>query len=280
MLNGELESIEEGYGSADERPSDERMRSASAINYQTYLQIVPTDIDDEDEENIFFWDEPTLSSPDSTPVYGDTPTDPANEFPQDPNYQDPYVVQNEEEREKIRLELAQTEEDIAALRSTLRGKEQAAKELKRKLGITTMSEVKKDVAQGWKNIQQSNAYQRSSFRIKKWNSNVKSSKAYNKTKTGLSTAGQKTGAAFSTLGSSISKKLGEMKESTAFKSFESKVSNASGNIKNKLTGSKSEDLSTFEETLNTTVKEEQVNADGSSTKTDSGTPLPEEKVPL
>ncbi|XP_033105475.1 tumor protein D52-like isoform X5 [Anneissia japonica] len=260
MLNGELESIEEGYGSADERPSDERMRSASAINYQTYLQIVPTDIDDEDEENIFFWDEPTLSSPDSTPVYGDTPTDPANEFPQDPNYQDPYVVQNEEEREKIRLELAQTEEDIAALRSTLRGKEQAAKELKRKLGITTMSEVKKDVAQGWKNIQQSNAY--------------------NKTKTGLSTAGQKTGAAFSTLGSSISKKLGEMKESTAFKSFESKVSNASGNIKNKLTGSKSEDLSTFEETLNTTVKEEQVNADGSSTKTDSGTPLPEEKVPL
>ncbi|XP_033105474.1 tumor protein D54-like isoform X4 [Anneissia japonica] len=251
-------------------------------------------------EDIPAGDEPTLSSPDSTPVYGDTPTDPANEFPQDPNYQDPYVVQNEEEREKIRLELAQTEEDIAALRSTLRGKEQAAKELKRKLGITTMSEVKKDVAQGWKNIQQSNAYvntsnklheinerittssayQRSSFRIKKWNSNVKSSKAYNKTKTGLSTAGQKTGAAFSTLGSSISKKLGEMKESTAFKSFESKVSNASGNIKNKLTGSKSEDLSTFEETLNTTVKEEQVNADGSSTKTDSGTPLPEEKVPL
>ncbi|XP_033105472.1 tumor protein D54-like isoform X2 [Anneissia japonica] len=280
MLNGELESIEEGYGSADERPSDERMRSASAINYQTYLQIVPTDIDDEDEENIFFWDEPTLSSPDSTPVYGDTPTDPANEFPQDPNYQDPYVVQNEEEREKIRLELAQTEEDIAALRSTLRGKEQAAKELKRKLGITTMSEVKKDVAQGWKNIQQSNAYVNTSNKLHEINERITTSSAYNKTKTGLSTAGQKTGAAFSTLGSSISKKLGEMKESTAFKSFESKVSNASGNIKNKLTGSKSEDLSTFEETLNTTVKEEQVNADGSSTKTDSGTPLPEEKVPL
>ncbi|XP_071958956.1 uncharacterized protein [Antedon mediterranea] len=261
-MNGHLESAPKENGT--DIPTDERMRTASAINYQTYLQIVPTDVDDDEDENIFYWgeknNEPTMSSQESTPVYGNTPTETTNSVNQEVNIEDPYVVQDEEEREKIRLELIQTEEDIAAMKSTLRSKEAAAKELKRKLGITPMSEVKKDVAQGWKNLQQSNAY--------------------NKTKSGLSTAGQKTGAAFSTLGSSISRKLGEMKESTTFKSFESKVSSASGSIKNKISGSKSEDLSTFEETLNTTVKEEQVNSDTPTTNKDEPSQLPEEKVPL
>ncbi|XP_071958932.1 uncharacterized protein [Antedon mediterranea] len=281
-MNGHLESAPKENGT--DIPTDERMRTASAINYQTYLQIVPTDVDDDEDENIFYWgeknNEPTMSSQESTPVYGNTPTETTNSVNQEVNIEDPYVVQDEEEREKIRLELIQTEEDIAAMKSTLRSKEAAAKELKRKLGITPMSEVKKDVAQGWKNLQQSNAYVNTSNKLHEINERIVTSSAYNKTKSGLSTAGQKTGAAFSTLGSSISRKLGEMKESTTFKSFESKVSSASGSIKNKISGSKSEDLSTFEETLNTTVKEEQVNSDTPTTNKDEPSQLPEEKVPL
>lgn len=54
---------------------------------------------------------------------------------------------------------------------------------------------------------------------------------FNKTKTGIQSAGQKTGAAFSSFGSAVTKKLGEVRESTAFKSFEDKVSTTATTLK-------------------------------------------------
>uniref|UniRef100_A0A3Q3ERL2 Tpd52 like 1 n=1 Tax=Labrus bergylta TaxID=56723 RepID=A0A3Q3ERL2_9LABR len=130
----------------------------------------------------------------------------------------------DEEREEIQQELAKLEEEISTLRQVLSSKEKQHAELKQKLGINPLSEMKNNLSRGWQDMQTSTAYK--------------------KTSETLSTAGQKTSAAFSTLGSAITRKFGDMRSnsignSPSFKSFEEKVENTVTTIKTKVGGSES-----------------------------------------
>ncbi|XP_041716609.1 tumor protein D53 homolog isoform X14 [Coregonus clupeaformis] len=120
----------------------------------------------------------------------------------------------DEEREEILSELTKLEEEISTLRQVLASKESLHSELKAKLGITPLSELKQNFNRSWYDMQTSTAYK--------------------KTSETLSTAGQKTSAAFTTLGTAISRKFGDMRNSPSFKSFEEKVESTVSNIKTKV----------------------------------------------
>ncbi|XP_043080333.1 tpd52 like 2b isoform X5 [Puntigrus tetrazona] len=160
----------------------------------------------------------------------------------------------EEEAEELRLELTKVEEEIHTLRQVLSAKERHASELKRKLGLSPLSEFKQNITKSWQDVQTSNAYLSASATL----DDIASSEVYKKTQETLSQAGQKTSAALSTVGTAISRKLGDMRalpfsnsfgsnysirhsismptmrNSPTFKSFEDKV----GNIKYKVVGGK------------------------------------------
>ncbi|XP_034285907.1 tumor protein D52 isoform X1 [Pantherophis guttatus] len=135
---------------------------------------------------------------------------------------------SEEEQEELRRELAKVEEEIQTLSQVLAAKEKHLAELKRKLGITSLQELKQNISKGWQDVTSTNAYK--------------------KTSETLTQAGQKASAAFSTVGSAITKKLEDvnirclqhsismpaMRNSPTFKSFEEKVEN----LKSKVGGNK------------------------------------------
>ncbi|XP_071328387.1 tpd52 like 2b isoform X9 [Trachinotus anak] len=144
----------------------------------------------------------------------------------------------EEEAEELRTELTKVDEEINTLRQVLSAKERHAAELKRKLGLSPLNELRQNLTKSWQDVQTSNAYK--------------------KTQETLSQAGQKTSAALTTVGSVISKRLGDMRalpfsnsfssnysirhsismpamrNSATFKSFEDKM----GNLKYKVVGPK------------------------------------------
>ncbi|XP_060914273.1 tpd52 like 2b isoform X8 [Labrus mixtus] len=120
----------------------------------------------------------------------------------------------EEEAEELRVELTKVEEEINTLRQVLSAKERHSTELKRKLGLSPLNELKQNISKSWQDVQTSNAYK--------------------KTQETLSQAGQKTSAALSTVGTAISRRLGDMRNSATFKSFEDRV----GNLKYKVVGPK------------------------------------------
>uniref|UniRef100_A0ABM5GBY3 Tumor protein D52 isoform X3 n=1 Tax=Pogona vitticeps TaxID=103695 RepID=A0ABM5GBY3_9SAUR len=135
---------------------------------------------------------------------------------------------SEEEQDELRRELAKVEEEIQTLSQVLAAKEKHLAEIKRKLGISSLQELKQNLSKGWQDVTSTNAYK--------------------KTSETLSQAGQKASAAFSTVGSAITKKLEDvnirclqhsismpaMRNSPTFKSFEEKVEN----LKYKVGGSK------------------------------------------
>ncbi|XP_078798909.1 tumor protein D53 isoform X4 [Oryzias latipes] len=141
----------------------------------------------------------------------------------------------EEEREEIQQELVKLEEEIGTLKQVLSSKEKQQAELRQKLGITPLSELKNNFSRSWHDVQ--------------------TSVAFKKTSETFSTAGQKTSAAFSTFGSAITRKLGDMRSnsigysvrhsvsmptmrnSPSFKSFEEKVESTVSTIKTKVGGS-------------------------------------------
>ncbi|CAH1772577.1 unnamed protein product [Owenia fusiformis] len=186
----------------------------------------------------------------ASPTYDNTA---ASDFASNAVYNDPAAeIDRKRQEDEWKKDLEKLEEEITTLRQVLGAKVQQANAIKTKLGITPMAELKHDLQHGIQNIKESPAYQ--------------------KTATGLRSAGQKTGEAFSKLGSYTKTKLADVKNSESFKSFEDRVSGAYTNVKAKVSGSKSEN--NFEEVLNNTANE---NASGGSGST---SPLPEEKVPL
>ncbi|XP_048696987.1 tumor protein D52 isoform X6 [Caretta caretta] len=112
---------------------------------------------------------------------------------------------SEQEQEELRKELAKVEEEIQTLSQVLAAKEKHLAEIKRKLGINSLQELRQNITKGWQD--------------------VTSTSAYKKTSETLSQAGQKASAAFSSVGSVITKKLEDVKNSSTFKSFEEKVEN-------------------------------------------------------
>ncbi|XP_061908456.1 tpd52 like 2b isoform X2 [Entelurus aequoreus] len=175
------------------------------------------------------------------PVDG-APGNPANPLP-------PGLT--EEEAEELRIELGKVEEEIGTLRQVLSAKERHAAELKRKLGLSPLTELKQNFTKSWQDVQTSNAYLSASSTLE----DISRSEAYKKTQETLSQAGQKTTAAISNVSSVITRKLGDMRalpfsnsfsnysirhsismpamrNSATFKSFEDKV----GNLKYKVVG--------------------------------------------
>ncbi|XP_035512170.1 tpd52 like 2b isoform X2 [Morone saxatilis] len=138
----------------------------------------------------------------------------------------------EEEAEELRTELTKVEEEINTLRQVLSAKERHAAELKRKLGLSPLNELKQNISKSWQDVQTSNAYVRTTEKLGEWNEKVTSLELYKKTQETLSQAGQKTSAALTTVGTVISKRLGDMRNSATFKSFEDKM----GNLKYKVVG--------------------------------------------
>ncbi|XP_023188317.1 tumor protein D54 isoform X3 [Xiphophorus maculatus] len=162
----------------------------------------------------------------------------------------------EEEAEELHLELTKVEEEINTLRQVLSAKERHASELKRKLGLSPLNELKQNITKSWQDVQTSQAYVRTTEKLTEWNERVTSSDLYKKTQETLSEAGSKTSAALNTLGTAISRRLGDMRalpfsnsfssnysirhsismpamrNSPTFKSFEDKV----GNLKHKVVG--------------------------------------------
>lgn len=148
------------------------------------------------------------------------------------------------ETEELREELAKVEEEIATLKQVLAAKEHHLAEIKQKLGIGTITELKANLSKGWQD--------------------VTSSSAYKKTSETLVHAGQKTTAAISSVGSVLSRTLGDVKNSPTFKSFEERVGSTVTGLKTRVSTRRS---GSFEEVL-------------SSTASASAKPDPEEKVPL
>ncbi|XP_017549332.1 tumor protein D52 isoform X4 [Pygocentrus nattereri] len=111
----------------------------------------------------------------------------------------------EEEQEELRNELAKVEEEIQTLSQVLASKEKHVAEIKRKLGITPLNELRQNLSKSWQEVTASTAYRRTSET--------------------LSQAGQKATAAFTNVGSAISRKLEDVRNTPTFKSFEEKVDN-------------------------------------------------------
>ncbi|XP_018413046.1 PREDICTED: tumor protein D52 isoform X2 [Nanorana parkeri] len=157
---------------------------------------------------------------------------------------------SDEEQESLRKELEKVEEEIQTLSQVLAAKERYLADLKRKLGVTPLSELKQNISKGLQDVASTNVYR--------------------KTSETLSHAGQKASAAFSTVGSVITRKLEDvklqgfahaaffairsiqhsismpaMRNSPTFKSFEEKVEN----LKSKVGGPK-QSAGDFEEVLN------------------------------
>uniref|UniRef100_A0A452R7K3 TPD52 like 1 n=1 Tax=Ursus americanus TaxID=9643 RepID=A0A452R7K3_URSAM len=99
---------------------------------------------------------------------------------------------SEEEREELKAELVQLEDEITTLRQVLSAKERHLVEIKQKLGMNLMNELKQNFSRSWHDVQTTTAYK--------------------KTHETLSHAGQKATAAFSNVGTAISKKFGDMRK--------------------------------------------------------------------
>ncbi|XP_052251655.1 tumor protein D52-like isoform X2 [Dreissena polymorpha] len=130
---------------------------------------------------------------------------------------------SEEQKQEWNEELQRVEGEIATLRQVLASKVRYSAELKRKLGITPLQEIKHDFQLGLQSIKESAPYQKTSAAAK--------------------SAAEKT----STVVAGIGRKLGDLRNSQTFKSVEGRVESAYASVKAKVSGSKSE--GNFEEAL-------------------------------
>ncbi|XP_028819016.1 tumor protein D52 isoform X4 [Denticeps clupeoides] len=169
----------------------------------------------------------------------------------------------EEEQEELQNELAKVEEEIQTLSQVLAAKEKQVAELKRKLGITPLNELRQNLSKGWQEVTTSTAYRRTSET--------------------LSQAGQKASAAFSSVGSAITRKLDDvrlqslsssfsirslqhsasmpvMRNTPTFKSFEEKVET----LKTKMTPTSS--TGNINEVINSTANSEAVESQSEGTE--------------
>lgn len=139
---------------------------------------------------------------------------------------------SEEEQAELRSELAKVEDEIQTLSQVLEAKEKQVAELKRKLGINPLNELKQNLSKSWHE--------------------VTTSTAYKKTSETLSQVGQKATTAFSSVGSAITRKLEDVRNMPTFKSFEEKVET----LKTKISPTPS--TGDIEEVSNSTLEEEPV----------------------
>ncbi|KAL3889983.1 hypothetical protein ACJMK2_002294 [Sinanodonta woodiana] len=119
----------------------------------------------------------------------------------------------ERQMREWRAELEKVEQEITTLRQVLGSKVRYASELKRKLGISPLQEMKQDFSEGLKFIKESDTYQKTSAAAK--------------------SAVEKTSNVASSIGASVSRKLGDIRNSDTFKSLEVKVESTYASVKRK-----------------------------------------------
>ncbi|XP_054462108.1 tumor protein D52 isoform X2 [Anoplopoma fimbria] len=115
----------------------------------------------------------------------------------------PPPVMTEEEQQALQQELVKVEDEILTLSQVLAAKEKKLADIKRKLGITPLNELKQNFNKTWQEVTTSIAYRRTSET--------------------LSQASLKATTAFSNVGSAITRKLEDVRNAPTFKSFEEKV---------------------------------------------------------
>nr|XP_043908418.1 tumor protein D52 isoform X2 [Solea senegalensis] len=115
----------------------------------------------------------------------------------------PPPAMTEEERQELQEDLVKVEDEIQTLSQVLAAKERQLADIKRKLGITPLNELKQNISKTWQEVTTSTAYRRTSET--------------------LSQASLKASAAFSNVGSAITRKLEDVRNAPTFKSFEEKV---------------------------------------------------------
>ncbi|GCB71304.1 tumor protein D53 isoform X4 [Scyliorhinus torazame] len=138
----------------------------------------------------------------------------------------------EGDKEDLGVELAKLEDEISTLRQVLIAKEKHLIEIKQKMGITPLNEIRNNLSKGWHDMQ--------------------TSVIYKKTQETLNTTGQKASAALNNVSTTLNKKLGEMKNSPTFKSFEERVETTVTSLKCKV-GVPTHSSGSFEDVLNSTV---------------------------
>ncbi|XP_060948797.1 tumor protein D52 isoform X2 [Limanda limanda] len=122
--------------------------------------------------------------PDSVPELGEDAATTVGPAPPPPAI-------TEEERQELQEELFKVEDEILTLSQVLAAKERQLADLKRKLGITPLNELKQNITKTWQDVTTSNAYRRTSET--------------------LSQASLKAGAAISNVGSVFSRKLEDVR---------------------------------------------------------------------
>ncbi|XP_047985022.1 tumor protein D52 isoform X2 [Leguminivora glycinivorella] len=136
--------------------------------------------------------------------------------------------QAEQLRAEWSRELARVDDEIATLRTVLNSKMRQSSELKRKLGITVWKEITEDVNQGFKNVKESQVYQ--------------------KTESVIKSTAEKTTSILGGITAGVSTKLGQMRNSESFRSIEERVGSAYENVKGKV-ASRSNSTQSFDEAL-------------------------------
>ncbi|KAL6099744.1 tpd52 [Pungitius sinensis] len=134
--------------------------------------------------------------PDSIPEVGEDAATSVGASPLPP-------AMTEEEHQELQEKLVKVEDEILTLSQVLAAKEKQLADIKRKLGITPLNELKQNFTKTWQEVTTSTAYRRTSET--------------------LSQASLKATAAFSNVGSAITRKLEDVRNAPTFKSFEEKV---------------------------------------------------------
>uniref|UniRef100_G3NGP2 Tumor protein D52 n=1 Tax=Gasterosteus aculeatus TaxID=69293 RepID=G3NGP2_GASAC len=160
-----------------------------------------------------------LKHPDSIPEVGEDAATSVGPSPAPP-------AMTQEEQQELQEKLVKVEDEILTLSQVLAAKEKQLADIKRKLGITPLNELKQNFTKTWQEVTTSTAYRRTSET--------------------LSQASLKATAAFSNVGSAITRKLEDvslssvmlsdstrslqhsasmpaMRNAQTFKSFEEKV---------------------------------------------------------
>uniref|UniRef100_G3NGP6 Tumor protein D52 n=1 Tax=Gasterosteus aculeatus aculeatus TaxID=481459 RepID=G3NGP6_GASAC len=134
--------------------------------------------------------------PDSIPEVGEDAATSVGPSPAPP-------AMTQEEQQELQEKLVKVEDEILTLSQVLAAKEKQLADIKRKLGITPLNELKQNFTKTWQEVTTSTAYRRTSET--------------------LSQASLKATAAFSNVGSAITRKLEDVRNAQTFKSFEEKV---------------------------------------------------------
>lgn len=148
-------------------------------------------------------------------------------------------LEKQRRQEEYKEELTKIQEDIATLRLVLNDKLKRENELKTLLGISFLTEMKNDLANGLTTVKGTSAFQQVAQTFSEIGSTVTNNDAYKQTTAGVKTSVQKVTPGFTMIGTSIKGSLSNLKNSTYFKSFNDGLASTVNTVQGKLKNSQS-----------------------------------------